>query len=114
MNLLRGHAIGGTMTVEGGGDLAIADTAVTGEVFAVVSPRAVALHIEEPHGSPRNRWLGTITDLDVVGDRVMVRIDSGVPIVAEVTPAAVRELELAPGVRVWSATKATEIDVYEA
>jgi molybdate transport system ATP-binding protein len=114
MNLLRGHAIGGTMTVAGGGDLAIADTAVTGEVFAVVSPRAVALHIEEPHGSPRNRWLGTVTDLDVVGDRVMVRIDSGIPIVAEVTPGAVRELDLAPGARVWSATKATEIDVYEA
>ena len=114
LNLFRGRAHDATITVDRGGELAIADTTISGEVYAVVSPRAVALYTEEPHGSPRNRWPGTVTDLDVVGDRVWIRVDGGVPLVAEVTQAAARELGLEPGRRVWSAIKATEIDVYEA
>ena len=35
-------------------------------------------------------------------------------IVAEVTPDAVDELALVPGVDVWAAVKATEVDVYPA
>jgi molybdopterin-binding protein len=34
--------------------------------------------------------------------------------VAEVTPAAVRDLELDEGVEVWASVKATEVIVYAA
>jgi molybdate transport system ATP-binding protein len=37
-----------------------------------------------------------------------------VPVTAEVTPAAVRELELTAGTPVWASIKATEITVYPA
>ena len=37
-----------------------------------------------------------------------------VPLVAEVTPAAVAELHLAEGGEVWASVKATEVSVYEA
>ena len=38
---------------------------------------------------------------------------SGTPdLVAEVTPAALRELSLSPGADVWVALKATEVGVY--
>jgi len=114
LNLFHGRAHDGVVATDGGGELAIAERGVEGEVFAVVSPRAVALYSDEPHGSPRNRWAGTVTDVDVVASRVRVRIDGPVPLVAEVTRAAVQELGLEPGSRVWSAAKATEIDVYEA
>jgi molybdate transport system ATP-binding protein len=114
LNLFLGTARDGTVAIGTGGELAIADTGVSGEVFAVVSPRAVAVYVDEPIGSPRNRWAGTVTDVDVVADRVRIRIDGVVPLVAEVTRSAVADLGLQPGQRVWSSVKATEIDVYAA
>ncbi|MGH3657101.1 MAG: TOBE domain-containing protein [Micromonosporaceae bacterium] len=43
-----------------------------------------------------------------------VRIEGSVPLVAEITRGAVQELALEPGASVWSAVKATEVDVYPA
>jgi molybdate transport system ATP-binding protein len=37
-----------------------------------------------------------------------------VPLLADVTPLAVADLALAPGVAVWAAVKATEVSVYPA
>ncbi len=34
-------------------------------------------------------------------------------VVAEVTPAAVAELDLAPGTEVWASVKAVDLAVYE-
>jgi molybdate transport system ATP-binding protein len=85
-----------------------------GDVFAVVHPRTVALYRTRPDGTPRNVWEGRAADLDLEGDRVRVRLTGSPPIVAEVTPAAVRELELDRGERVWIGVKATEVQVYPA
>ena len=113
VNLFRGRASNGLITLAGGGSL----TAVAGpdgDVFAVVHPRTVALYRTRPDGTPRNIWEGRAADLDLEGDRVRVRL-SGLPsIVAEVTPVAVRELGLDRGDRVWIAVKATEVNVYPA
>ena len=113
VNLLRGTATGGQVVVSGGASLQSADGA-DGEVFAVIHPRAVALHRARPEGSPRNVWRGRASALDFQGDRVRVGIEGEMPIVAEVTPAAVRELDLAEGGEVWVSVKATEITVYPA
>ena len=45
---------------------------------------------------------------------VRVGVEGEMPVVAEVTPAAVRELDLAEGGEVWVSVKATEITVYPA
>jgi molybdate transport system ATP-binding protein len=50
--------------------------------------------------------------LERYGDRVRVRVDGALPIVAEVTPEAVSALGLRVDSRVWAAVKATEIDVF--
>jgi molybdate transport system ATP-binding protein len=113
VNLLRGTAAAGQVAVYGGVTLQSADGA-DGEVFAVIHPRAVALHRVRPEGSPRNVWRGRASALDFQGDRVRVGIEGEMPIVAEVTPAAVRELGLAEGGEVWVSVKATEITVYPA
>jgi molybdopterin-binding protein len=113
MNLLRGIATAGQVALAGGATLQSAD-GVDGEVFAVIHPRAVALHRARPEGSPRNVWRGRASALDFQGDRVRVRVEGEMPIIAEVTPAAVRELELAEGGEVWVSVKATEITVYPA
>jgi len=113
VNLYEGVAGGGQITVAGGGSLVVADD-LRGPAFAVVHPRAVALHRSRPEGSARNIWSGHAHALDVQADRVRVEIAGSPPIVAEVTPAAAAELRLRDGGRVWVSVKATEVDVYAA
>lgn len=115
LNLFRGRAAHGVVALAGGDQLVTADDQhLAGEVFAVVHPRAVALYRERPQGSPRNVWPGTAEGLEVAGDRVRVQVAGAVPLVAEVTPAAVRALHLDDGGAVWASVKATEVDVYPA
>jgi len=122
VNLLRGRAEGDRVELAGGQRLVVADRAGTegreggaggsGEVFAVIHPRAVALHRRAPEGTPRNVWEGRAADIDREGERVRVRVEGAIPIVAEVTPAAVDELHLIDGGLVWVSVKATEITVF--
>ncbi len=113
VNLLRGHAHDDHVELPGGASLA-APEAGQGEVFAVVHPRAVALYLEKPEGTPRNVWRGRAQEIDLHGERVRVRVSGEVPLVAEVTPAAVRQLHLDSGAEVWVSVKATEVIVYPA
>ena len=113
VNLFRGTARQNVITISGGGSLTAVGV-TDGDVFAVVHPRTVALYRARPDGTPRNVWEGRATDLDLQGDRVRVRLEGSPSIVAEVTPAAVRELGLDRGDQVWIGVKATEVIVYPA
>lgn len=77
-------------------------------------PRSVALYRERPQGSPRNVWPGSIEALDVAGDRVRVQVGGSVPLIAEVTPAAVTDLRLDDDGPIWLSVKAAEVVVYPA
>ena len=113
LNLYEGVARRGAMSTADGHALSIAAD-LEGPVFALVHPRAVALHRSCPQGSARNVWSGEVVGLDFAGDRVRVQVSGSPSIVAEVTPAAVVELRLRDSGRVWVSVKATEIDVYRA
>lgn len=113
VNLLRGEADGGSVRLVGGHIVAAAG-AESGDVFAVIHPRAVALHRGRPEGSPRNVWPGRASNIELMGNRVRVRIDGEVPLVAEVTPGALKELDLVEGGEVWLSFKATDVGVYPA
>ena len=113
VNLFRGRARHDVITLADGGSLTTVGTE-DGDVFAVVHPRTVALYRTRPDGTPRNVWEGRAVDLDLHGDRVRVRLAGSPSIVAEVTPAAIRELGLDRGDSVWISVKATEIDIYPA
>ena len=113
VNLFRGRASNNVITIADGGSL-MATGASDGEVFAVVHPRTVALYRSRPDGTPRNVWEGRAVDLDFEGDRVRLQVAGPPAIVAEVTPAAITELGLDRGDRVWIGVKATEISVYPA
>ncbi|HEV3225990.1 MAG TPA: ABC transporter ATP-binding protein [Acidimicrobiales bacterium] len=104
----------GSVSIEGGGMLVMADRIHPGPVFAAVHPRAVTLHRLRPEGSQRNTWRGAVADVEPVGDRFRVRVDANPPVVAEITAASVRDLGLVEGADVWVAVKATEIDTYPA
>ena len=114
-NLYAGQANSdGVVTLADGGTLVVADHDRPGPVFAVVHPRAVALHREQPEGSARNSWMGRITAVEAVGERLRILIDATPPIVAEVTRNAAADVGLTERSQVWIAVKATEIDVYPA
>ena len=88
--------------------------------MALFRPSAVIIHAgwspPDP-GSARNRIEARIHDLEPSGDRVRVRSEprkGGPMLAADVTPAAIAELELAPGVQVTLAVKATEVAVHRA
>ena len=82
---------------------------------AVFRPASVAVHVEPPHGSPRNVFAAVVGALEPHGD--MVRVRMGGPgwltgLTADLTPPSVADLELAPGDEVYLAVKAVEVDVY--
>jgi molybdate transport system ATP-binding protein len=112
-NLYRGRAAGSRVRIEGGAELAVA-RAVRGAVLVSFAPRAVALYRTRPEGSPRNVWEGRVDDVAPDGERVRVHIGGPVPVVAEVTAAALHDLSISLGDRLWVSIKATEIDVYPA
>ena len=85
-----------------------------GDVYAAIHPRAVALHRSHPEGSPRNVWEGTVSGIDLEGERARVSVAGPVKMVAEVTTSALKELDLVAAGPVWVSIKATEIQVYPA
>lgn len=113
LNLLEGAATAGVVRLSGGAELVTASD-LPGAVFVTVAPHSIALYRSRPDGSPRNTWAAPVEDLEAVGDRVRVALGGPIPLVAEVTPAAVADLALVPGQQVWATVKATDIDVYPA
>ena len=111
LNLLAGVTRNTTVRLANGAIVAVAG-ATDGPTFAAIRPNAVSVHRERPGGSARNVWPGEAGELHLVGDRARVRIGGPVPLVAEVTAAAVAELHLADGGPVWVSVKATEIETY--
>jgi molybdate transport system ATP-binding protein len=112
VNLYRGVADGDRIKI---GDeppqILVAADAHRGSVLAVIPPSAVVVSRQEPHGSARNVWPGTVATIERYAGRVRVRVTGVMPIVAEITPAAVGALDLREGAPVWVSVKATEVDV---
>ena len=81
---------------------------------AVFSPTAVAVYLSAPHGSPRNVFAVTVTELEPHGDQVRVRAATagGELLTADVTTAAVGELDLYPGAKAYYTVKATTVTLY--
>ena len=78
------------------------------------SPSLVTVSLTEPSGSARHRWPGTVTSLAPHGDAVRLLVSGEHDLLADVTPAAVAELELAPGRVVWLSVKETAVRSYAA
>lgn len=114
VNLVTGVVHDGVLVTDDGLSLVVAD-APAGPALAVIRPRTVVVSRAAPDGtSARNRWQGTIADIDLLGDRARVRITGPVSLVAEITVDALRELGLVPGETVHVSVKATEIEVSPA
>ncbi len=113
LNLYRGTAAGHTVALPDGTRLDAAES-LDGEVFLAFPPSAVALYRTRPDGTPRNLWQTRIGSLERHGDHIRATLEAPLPAAADITAAAVAELELAEGSEVWASVKATETHAYPA
>jgi molybdate transport system ATP-binding protein len=98
----------------GGGELTVVwpdglRTEPVTDVRATLNPAEIALHTEEPHGSPRNVFRGAVEEVATVGGRARIRLRTAPPLVAELTTGSVDRLGIVPGREVWASCKAVEI-----
>jgi molybdate transport system ATP-binding protein len=103
----------GGVELDEGGRLEVATEAPTGPVLVSLRPSAITVHTERPgHTSTRNVWTAKLAAMEVLGDRVRLQLVGAPSALADVTTAAVAELELEVGREVWLSAKATEIEAY--
>ncbi len=97
-----------------------AEQTVDGEAaVAVFPPAAVAVFGRRPHGSPRNVVPVRLAAVEPHGDLVRLRagMRDGGPawaegLAADVTPGALVDLALEPGMELWFAVKAAEVAIH--
>jgi molybdate transport system ATP-binding protein len=121
VNLLSGIADAHGLTTPAGVHIQglLDPTCAAGDdAVAVFRPNAVAVHLGSPSGSPRNRLPVTVAELEPLGETVRIHTaaSADVPsgLLADVTAAAVADLDLVPGKAVHFAVKATEVSIYPA
>jgi len=84
-----------------------------GRGLAGIPPEAVALHLQQPGGSPRNVLSAVITSLEPRGAVVRVRLDvASQQLAADITTQSVGGLGLHPGQAVWAVVKAVQVRLY--
>ncbi len=114
LNLVRGAARAGAITLPGGMTIVSSNRQLTGPAFATFSPATVSLYTSRPQGSPRNVWEGRVTSVAPHGDAVRVQVESQTRLLVDITPAALAALGLRSGSLVWATVKATEVTAYPA
>jgi molybdate/tungstate transport system ATP-binding protein len=83
---------------------------IPGNAHAVIRADEVSLSRSAAASSVRNQFRGRVVELAPAGALTRVTVDvSGIPIVAAVTSRSAQELQLAPGVEVFAAFKATAV-----
>ncbi len=79
------------------------------DVVATLRPADVALHLEQPEGSPRNVLRGSVAEIAIHGERARVRLRTSPPMVAEITLGSVDRLALEVDRDVFASFKAVEV-----
>jgi molybdate transport system ATP-binding protein len=85
-----------------------------GAGFAMVRPQSITLSRSRVDSSARNRFAGTVDEIDRVGDRVRVGVAGPLHLTAEITERALDTLGLQLGDEVYAVVKATDIETYPA
>ena len=113
LNLYQGRADGDRVALADGGTFIVPDHGVHGEVLVAVRPSSVVVGTSRSQStSARNTWGGTVNGLTLLSDRVRLDIQGPPDAAVDVSPAAVADLGLGPGSRVWLSLKATDLEVY--
>ncbi|MEP7161865.1 MAG: ABC transporter ATP-binding protein [Dermatophilaceae bacterium] len=118
VNLLAGKGVGARAVVLSTGErvAGMTDGPVPEGVTALASfePSAVAVHLDEPTGSPRNHLRAQVVGMEPRGTlvRLTAALGDGTEVAADLTVAAAVEQDLHPGRDVWLAVKAVQVSLY--
>lgn len=105
----------GITSVKGEAVTVVGKGVVEGTARAMFPAESVTLATgAAPGGSPRNSWEGSVVEIKRLASLIEVVVDIGVDVVALLTPAALDDLALAPGVSVRVTVKATSVVVVPA
>lgn len=83
-----------------------------GDRWSAFTPSSVTVSVTEPHDSTRHRWHGRVRGVAPHGDAVRLGVEvAGLDreLLADVTPAATRDLGITTGSPVWLAVKETAL-----
>lgn len=116
LNLLHG-TVTGADAIDLGGEALIGlhddDLTPGGHARATVAPDAISLHRRAPEGSPRNALPVVVRGMEPRGPVVGVFVEvAGQQLRADLTPAAVAELELEVGDELIAVAKATQVRLH--
>ncbi|WP_125609737.1 sulfate/molybdate ABC transporter ATP-binding protein [Specibacter cremeus] len=117
LNVMTGSLVAGGLLTDDGEHVAgrwapgAAADERAGAGTAAFPPSAVSVFLAAPHGSPRNVFARTVTDVEPHGDQIRVRAGA---LAADISPAAAADLALAPGTDVVLVVKAAEVALYPA
>ncbi|WP_328823376.1 sulfate/molybdate ABC transporter ATP-binding protein [Metallococcus carri] len=111
LNLLAAEVMDGRVLVNSN-EIQTSARIGDGAAWVGIRPSAISLWPAPPHGSPRNLWQLIVDGIELSGQTARVALTGAVDVVAEVTTAAVADLDLRPGAPIWVTVKATEVDVY--
>jgi molybdate transport system ATP-binding protein len=111
LSLVRGHVRDGVLQTATGVALVVPADAPDGAAVASIRPGSVTLHHDRPEGSARNAWPMTVREVDRLPNRVRVRLEGPIALVAELTPSGAEALDPHPGAILWASVKASEIAI---
>ena len=116
-NILRGEVVAADGDVsrvrvgDGAAQLVAAGVRPPGPVMIAIHPELILLLPQTEHvrSSARNVLNGCVRVVEPAGSQVRVTLDVGFPLIVALTRRSAADLELAPGVRVRAAIKATAV-----
>jgi molybdate transport system ATP-binding protein len=121
LDLVPGVVVDGNLRTADGLTVAgrVADVENGEPAVAVFPPSAVAVYADRPSGSPRNVLPVRLAAVEPFGDVVRLRAAPRPDgplwtdgLAADVTPAAVADLAVEPGIDLWFVVKATEVAIH--
>ena len=109
-NYYEGIGEGSVVTLPHGTTIFTAQDDLDGPTSISINPASVSIFKSQPSGSPRNSWLSSIQNIEILDGRARVSLVGEIDICADITTAAANELRQSNSSEVWVSVKATEVD----
>ena len=109
-NYYEGIGEGSVVTLPHGTTIFTAQDDLDGPTSISINPASVSIFKSQPSGSPRNSWLTSIQNIEILGGRARVSLVGEIDICADITTVAANELRQSISSEVWVSVKATEVD----
>ena len=109
-NYYEGIGEGSVVTLPHGTTIFTAQDDLDGPTSISINPASVSIFKSQPSGSPRNSWLSSIQNIEILDGRARVSLVGEIDSCADITTAAANELRQSISSEVWVSVKATEVD----